>query len=587
MNTKQNKILLGKKDFYSKLVESIEDLSNLVKITLGPDGLPILLERNKMSPLVTKDGVTVAKNIFLKDPIKNQIVEAIREASLKTNEIAGDGTTTAIILTEAIIKESIPYLVTNQITPQRLAKSLGFICEKLNKNLKEMSFKINDDLEKLKEIAYISCNGDEDISQIIVEAFDKVGIDGVVTLEENLDGFTTLSIEEGFSINKGLSSLNFANSNKAERIFTNNKLKSACEYHNAAVILYSGIVDDVQDLFTAISQITNNGVDNIPIVVFALDFIDPVVDIALLNIQKAGLKILLVKIPMLGIPQSQSQLITDLASLTGGKILYPERNAFSKILNSQSDYLGGVDRIISLKDKTFVYGGKGSSDEVKRRADEIRVDLTNSTNEFERQIHRERLGRMVGGICVVSVGGITDLEAKEKKDRIEDALNAVKVSLEDGVLPGGGTALLKAFFGIDVHSFSFDKILNEDKKIAYDIFSRVVEYPLIQLVKNGEIDKPDVILNRVKDDLKLANALKDHESGDKWKFSGYDARQNKVVENVVESGIIDPLKVTLTALNQATSISKMMLITGGAIVDDPSFQKSPEEVMNSLMSNNI
>jgi len=581
MNTKQNKIILGKKDFYSKLVESIEDLSNLVKITLGPDGLPILLERNKMSPLVTKDGVTVARNIFLKDPVKNQIVEAIREASLKTNEIAGDGTTTAIILTEAIIKESIPYLVTNQITPQRLAKSLTLVCEKLNKNLKEMSFKINDDLEKLKEIAYISCNGDEDISKIIVEAFDKVGIDGVVTLEENLDGFTTLSIEEGFSINKGLSSLNFANSNKAERIFINNKLKSACEYHNAAVILYSGIVDDVHDLFTAISQITNNGVDNIPIVIFALDFIDPVVDITLLNIQKSGLKLLLVKIPMLGIPQSQSHLITDLAALTGGKIIYPETKAFSKILNSQSDYLGGIDRIISLKDKTFVYGGKGSVDEVKKRADEIRADLNNSTNDFERQIHRERLGRMVGGICVISVGGITDLEAKEKKDRIEDALNAVKVSLEDGVLPGGGTALLKAFIEIEAYHSS------EDRKIAYDIFSRVVEYPLVQLVKNGEIDKPDVILNKVKDDLKLANALKSHESGDIWKFRGYDARNNKIVENLVESGIIDPLKVTLTALNQATSISKMMIITGGAIVDDPSFQKSPEEVMNSLMSNNV
>lgn len=581
MNIKQNKILLGKKDFYSKLVESIEDLSNLVKTTLGPDGLPILLERNKISPLITKDGVTVAKNIFLKDPFKNQIVEAIREASLKTNEIAGDGTTTAIILTEAIIKESIPYLVTNQITPQRLAKSLTLICEELNKNLKEMSFKINDDLEKLKEVAYISCNGDEEIAKIIVEAFDKIGTDGVVTLEENLDGFTTLSIEEGFSINKGLSSLNFANSNKAERIFINNKLKSACEYQNAAVILYSGIVDDVHDLFTAISQITNNGVDNIPIVIFALDFIDPVVDITLLNIQKSGLKLLLVKIPMLGIPQSQSHLITDLAALTGGKIIYPETKAFSKILNSQSDYLGGIDRIISLKDKTFVYGGKGSIDEVKKRADEIRADLNNSTNDFERQIHRERLGRMVGGICVISVGGITDLEAKEKKDRIEDALNAVKVSLEDGVLPGGGTALLKAFIEIEAYHSS------EDRKIAYDIFSRVVEYPLVQLVKNGEIDKPDVILNKVKDDLKLANALKSHESGDIWKFRGYDARNNKIVENLVESGIIDPLKVTLTALNQATSISKMMIITGGAIVDDPSFQKSPEEVMNSLMSNNV
>ena len=576
-----SKILLNRENYYQKLLEAIETLSSLVKLTLGPDGVPILIQRKNLSPLITKDGVTVAKSICVENQSVNQIIEAIREAALKTNEIAGDGTTTAIVLTEAIIKESLPYLVTKRITPQRLANALNEVCLKILETLKTLSIKINDDLEKLKNIAYISCNGDQEISEIIVSALDKVGIDGIISLEESLGESIDLTVEEGFAIEKGLQNLNIGNSNKAEQILVNNKLNNTCEFENVAVILYSGVVDDLIDFSNGISRLTCNAQKNIPIVVFAHDFSDKIVNFVLLNTQQGVLKLLLVKIPMLGSHVSQSNVITDLAALTGGKVIYSGPEAFSVIQNDQSDYLGGVDKIVAYKNRTIVFGGKGNVDGIQSRANQIREDLKDADNEWDKQILRERLARLVGGVCLIRVGGISELEAKERKDRIEDALNATRVALEEGIVVGGGIALLKAFWKFKADfSISFT---NSDTSIAIDIFEKALSYPLKQIVQNVGVDSPDVIFHKIKSEYYSNYGFSKHGNYTESNY-GYDARFRTTEYNLIEKGVIDPLKVVYTAFNQANSIASTIIRTGGAVVFEKSDQKTLEDLMSSNMS---
>lgn len=574
------KIMLGREDYYKKVLESVEILAKLVKLTLGPDGVPVLLQRQNLSPLITKDGVTVAKSISVEDQSLNQIIEAIREAALKTNEIAGDGTTTAIVLVEAIIKESLPYLFTKQISPQRLANALNEFCDKLLEKLKTLSIKINDDLEKLKQVAYISCNGDEEISEIIISALDKVGIDGVINIQESLGSEVSLTFEEGFAIEKGLQNLSIGNSNRAEQILINNKLNNTCEFENAAVILYSGIVDNLTDFVNGISKITCSGQVNIPIVVFAHDFTDSIINFTLVNTQEGRLKLLLVKIPMLGSHNSQSNVISDLCALTGGKVIYSGPESFSKIENDQSDYLGGAEKVVAYKNRTIVYRGKGSVELIQDRANQIREDLNSADNEWDKQILRERLGRLVGGICSVKVGGITELEAKERKDRIEDALNATRVALEDGIIPGGGLALLKAFWK---QKFSDDQWKNSDIKIACDIFEKVSAYPLKQIISNVGIDSPDVIFASIKNHYLNGFPLNKGNISNTENY-GYDARSRSLENNIFEKGIVDPLKVVYTALSQANSIASTIIRTGGAVVFEKTIQKSLEEMMSSNMS---
>lgn len=575
-----SKIMLSREDYYKKVLESVEILANLVKLTLGPDGVPVLIQRQNLSPLITKDGVTVAKSISVENQSINQIIEAIREAALKTNEIAGDGTTTAIVLVEAIIKESLPYLITKKISPQRLANALNEFCEKLLEQLKTLSVKINDDLEKLKQVAYISCNGDEEISEIIISALDKVGIDGVINIQESLGSEVSLSFEEGFAIEKGLQNLSIGNSNRAEQILINNKLNNTCEFENAAVILYSGIVDNLIDFFNGISKITCGGQLNIPIVVFAHDFNDSIINTTLTNAQEGRLKLLLVKIPMLGSHNSQSNVISDLCALTGGKVIYPGPESFSKIENDQSDYLGGVEKVVAYKNRTIVYRGKGTVELIQERANQLREEMNNADNEWDKQILRERLGRLVGGICSVKVGGITELEAKERKDRIEDALNATRVALEDGIIPGGGLALLKAFWK---QKFSDDQFKNSDIEIACDIFEKVAAYPLKQIVSNVGIDSPEVILQLIKNHYLNGFPFNKANISNTENY-GYDARRRCLENNIFDKGIVDPLKVVYTALSQANSIASTIIRTGGAVVFEKSNQKSLEELMSSNMS---
>lgn len=541
----KNKIT-GKNDFQLNVLKAVDLIANIVTATLGPNGLPVLLEREGQPPLSTKDGVTVANSISVADPEIDLIIQSIKEASMNTNSIAGDGTTTAILLTQAFIKESMVYLKTGAITPQKLGDDILEITKKIVEGLEKISIKVDELPEKIKDIAFISSNGDQAIADIVFEAIDNVGVDGVVTLNDSTSGETSLEMVQGFSIDRGYGHLG---SNGVYLI--NDEVSQTVNYDNPKIILYDGIADDVNDLLgRGISQITCNAQRPTKIVIFAHDFSSSVLSALFANISSGVLHVLPVKIPKLGSQFSQSSVLEDIAALTGGKVLHPSMGTtFKDIQNAQSPYLGNSSSVISERNKTFIYDGKGDLNTILARADAIKGELEAAKNEWDKDIIKERLGRLVGGIAYISVAAATDLEAKEKKDRIEDALNATRAALLEGVVPGGGSALLTVF-----NKFIKD---NPEYKnnVVYNIIEKVSHYPLRKIIENGGKESFDVILDKI---LKLL---------DENQYVGYDARSNEIRLNMLECGVIDPLKVVKTALSNAASIAAILLRGGGSITN--------------------
>ena len=537
------KLISNKSSFQDKVLKAVEILSSPVVSTLGPDGVPILLEKDDGTVVSTKDGVTVASMVYVKDPEINAIITAIKEAAFKTNVLAGDGTTTAIVLTQALIKESQPYLKTNAITPQKLADSLIKICEEIKENLIKLAIPINSQLEKIRNVAYISCNGDKEVSDVVAKAIDTVGSDGVITLEDSLSDETTFKLEEGFAIKRGYGHLG----PWAERILVNRKDLNQVIFEKPLVLIYDGYLENVKDLFNSVNKITCNGQRDVSLVIFAHDFSDQIKQFVAVNAANGLLRILPVKIPKLGAKHSQSMVLEDIAILTNGTMIIPGSNTLNDVENEKSPFLGTVGKIVSSRKETILYHGAGKPELIKDRVEWLRQQIKEAPNEWEKDILRERLGRLVGGIVVIGVGGYTQLEVKEKKDRIEDALNATRAALEEGIVAGGGSALLKAFLDLSEPT--------ESQYIPYSILKKVVQYPLRQIIDNGGFQSADVVLDAVARNL---------ESG--LPYTGYDARARKIVSDLVSEGVIDPLKVVKTALDNAVSIACTLLRGGGSIV---------------------
>ena len=555
------KTVADKSAFQKQVLKAAQLLATPVKQTLGPDGLPILLERPGQTPLSTKDGVTVANSIFVKDPQLDVIVQTIKEAALNTNTIAGDGTTTAILLTEAIIKESQPYLQTNAIAPQALGDSLTVVAEKICAKLKSWAVKVNQNIEAVKQVAYVSCNGDNSIAGIVTEAIDSVGVDGVITLDEGGGEGNSVKIENGFAIERGYGSLG-PNGN----ILINSHATQEVILKEPAILLYDGIVDNVNDfLGGAVSNITCGATRSVPIVVFAHDFTPQVVHALLVNAAKGVLNIMPVKVPRLGPTNSRTLVMEDLAVLTKGKVLTPGIVGWEKIESGDSEYIGSADKVVSGRKQTLIYNGDGSAEAIKERANEIKIQIKEGETEFEKQIFRERLGRLVGGMAVISVGGTTDLEIKEKRDRIEDALNATRVALEEGIVPGGGTAILKAFIHV---SQDMETEMKETSKydVAMSIMEKVCQSPLRQLVANTGKRSPDLIVEQVSEKLLLTS-----------NNFGYNSRKNELIEDMVVDGVIDPVKVVCVGLMNAVSIASLLLKGGGSVVFQERLDVAPPE----------
>lgn len=559
------KTIYNRSDFQKQVLDAVKILAEPVKSTLGPDGVPIAIQRDGLPPLITKDGVTVANSIFVESPALSVIVEAIKEVAINTNNSVGDGTTSSVLFTESIIKHSQPYLQTGAITPQVLADSLLKVAVEIAEGISRQSIQINStiDSEKIKFVASLSCNGDDEIANIVAEAIDKVGVDGSITLAEG-GSKTSLSIEEGFSIENGFGALG-----QHGKILINNQALQQVVYNKPAIVVYDGHMDEPYDFITMLGNVNCGGQDAVPIVVFAHDFSPKIIEVVVVNAAASGLKCLLVKVPRLGTKYSQSNVCDDISILTGAITIKPGVNTLKDILSNSSEFLGGADKIVSSSKQTTIYDGLGSEEEILERSGAIKVQIDEADSEFDKGVLRERLGRLVGGVAVVRVGAQTDLEMKEKKDRIEDALNATKAAIAEGIVPGGGTAMLLAFKDIIERKYEF----NKEYKIAIDIFEKVCESSIRQIVANTGKNSADVILNT------LFGMFKNN------RVCGFNARANKIEENMVESGIIDPTKVVRTALLNATSIATTLLRAGGSIVfkadnnkkNDPSFFMNGDE----------
>ena len=544
-----NKIILNKNEFQKTLAKAISILAEPVKSTLGPDGLPIVLDRPGKPPLITKDGVTVANSIFLKDQKLNIVIQAIKEASLKTNEEAGDGTTTAIVLTEALIKETQRHLIDDSLTPQSLCDEIFDMVKEIVKVIDEMSIPVSEDITKIENVAFISGNGDTTVSKAVVEAIDSVGVDGVICVEKG--GFETkLRVEEGFQISRGYGHLG-----PNGIALVNNKSEQTVEYNEPLILIYDGVIDNVSDIFDFISRINCNGQSTLPMILCAHDFDQKVLNLLMANSVMSGLMCCPVIVPSIGAKFSKSDIMDDLAVLIGAKTISPSRDAFKQIKDTNSEYIGSCSKVVCYRKKTIFYEGAGDEEKIKNRAEELRHQKSLCTNGFEEDLIKERLGRVVGGIAIIEVGGKTDLEIKERADRIEDALNATKAAIQDGIVVGGGTTILRAFEKWK-QTYYNEREYSKTKDAAMNILRVVCESPIRQLAINSGKISPDIVVHKIRDNVYV------------YENYGYNGRTNQFSKDLLKDGVIDPTRVLKSSLMNATSIATMLLRSGGSIVVD-------------------
>ena len=520
------------------ILKAIDILATPVKRTLGPEGLPILLQREQQSPLNTKDGVTVAKSICVEEPDINCVIEAIKEAAIKTNELVGDGNTTAILLAEGFIREGFKLIEMDMIKPQELVGLMAEKTKEIVQQLKDITVQLEDEKQRLG-VALISSNNDQEIAEKVTEALDRAGEDGVITCDEGTSSEIELLHVEGFQLDSGFHKIGSAG---FEFITHPDRQMGICE--NPHILMYNGELNDVNDLANFLVKHTNNGKDVPPgIVIIAHEFSGPVLGMAISNRQQ-HFPIFLVKTPVVGSKffASRPLILKDLSAFLGGEVVPPGEHAFAnitKIDNYSERFLGTCSKMEISKDTSTFFEGGGEEEEKKIYLQSLKKQHKDATSDWDKDLVKQRIGRMVDGIVVIYSGGRTELEMKEKKDRIEDALNATKAAIQEGVLPGGGCALnyVKDLLGDGLLDLYFKKVLT---------------YPIRQIYENAGL-QTDVILTKIdkrkKDDV----------------YFGYDVKKRKFVDNMLEAGVIDPFKVTKFALYNAVSIATQMLISGGIV----------------------
>lgn len=512
---------------YRKIQEALDFLS-VVTRTLGPGGLPIFIERKKLPPLTTKDGVTVAKQVYHPDRAINTIIQSIKEASIKTNEEAGDGTTTAIVLTNAIFKEAMKLVESGLCTPNDLVNEMTLAEKLILESLESQSRKINDDKEKLLAVANISCNGDESISQMVVKAIEAVGEDGVIAVDEGTSSEATLRIEEGYELKKGLDHWG----PYASHLMTN-KLGQESILQNAKLLFYAGEISDINKLVSAFQNIgVEKGSERVempPLAIVAYDVKGPALDMLMQNRIQAGLELLPIMVASQG-PRSQEWMIEDLAVLSGGTVIDPSKRSLA---SATKEDLGSAEKIISGMKRTRIFNMVGDEAKVFDRVTILKKQLDEAEFQYDKDNIKERLGKLSGGIAVIGIGGNSDLERKERKARVEDAINATRDALEEGVVPGGGVALLRA---------------GQRLKDGYGakVFNLALQYPFKQVLTNCS-DPVDFFLSKILSE----------------EYEVYNCRDKKLYKDFLMSGVLDPLKVVKSAFSNACSIAKELIKAGG------------------------
>ncbi|TSE26900.1 60 kDa chaperonin [Tepidimonas sediminis] len=521
-------------DARARMVEGVNILANAVKVTLGPKGRNVVLERSFGAPTVTKDGVSVAKEIELKDKLMNMGAQMVKEVASKTSDNAGDGTTTATVLAQAIVREGMKYVAAG-MNPMDLKRGIDKAVEALVAELKKIS-KPTTTSKEIAQVGAISANSDESIGQIIADAMDKVGKEGVITVEDGKSLSNELDVVEGMQFDRGYLS----------PYFINNPDKQVCVLENPYVLLHDKKISNIRDLLPALEQVAKAGR---PLLIIAEDVEGEALATLVVNTIRGILKVCAVKAP--GFGDRRKAMLEDIAILTGGKVIAEEVGlSLEKVTLAD---LGQAKRVEVAKENTTIIDGAGKAEDIEARVKQIRVQIEEATSDYDREKLQERVAKLAGGVAVIKVGAATEVEMKEKKARVEDALHATRAAVEEGIVPGGGVALLRARQAVGQLKGS-----NADQDAGIQIVMRAIEEPLRQIVANAG-DEPSVVIAKVLEG--------------KGNF-GYNAA-NGTYGDMIEMGILDPTKVTRTALQNAASVAGLMLTTECMVAEAPKNDAKP------------
>lgn len=534
-----SKQIVFNQDAKTKLLKGVVKLSDAVTCTLGPNGRNVIIDNVGENPVSTKDGVTVARSIELENPIENIGAQLLKQAAIKTADLAGDGTTTTTLLASTMIAEGFNAIKagSNAVEVKRgIEQATKEVIDQIKKSSKDITSD-----EQIKQVAVISANGDEEIGSLISEAMQAVGVDGVVTVEESRIGETSLEIVEGIQIDKGYKSLYFV---------TNNDTMTAT-LNNPKILLYNGRLTQVKDLLPLLNTLSQS---NDELLVIAEDIEGEALSTLLVNKMRGILKAAVVKAPDFG--DRRLHILEDIATVTGGQVISPEKGM--KLDKFNSDWLGSARLVTVAKETTTIVDGKGNVEEIEQRIDELKNQIDNAKSMFEREKLQERLGKLSGGVAVINIGAPTEVEMREKKDRVDDALHATKAALQEGILPGGGVALVHAR-GVLANK----KYDNVDLDLGRDIVYKACTAPFLKILSNAGYENLEAfsIINR------LASVESDY---------GYNLK-TKVVSDLVEEGIIDPTKVTRLALENAVSVAGTILITESIVYNKPEEKKDQQQ----------
>lgn len=511
------------------LKRGVDILANAVKVTLGPKGRNVIIDRKFGAPSVTKDGVSVAKEIELKDTVENMGAQMLKEVASKTADDAGDGTTTATILAQAIVTAGLKNVAAGA-NPMDLKRGIDKAVTSIVAELKKVSRTVGDDIQKIEQVATISANNDNSIGKLIAEAMAKVKKEGVITVEEAKGTETTVEVVEGMQFDRGYLSPYFVTDTE----------KMIADLDNPYVLIYDKKVSNMKDLLPILEKAAQSGR---PLLIIAEDVEGEALATLVVNKIRGSLKIAAVKAP--GFGDRRKEMLEDIAILTGGTVISEERGY--KLENADLSYLGEAEKITIDKDNTTIVNGAGQKEDIQSRVAQIKAQMENTTSDYDREKLQERLAKLAGGVAVLYVGAASEVEMKEKKDRVDDALAATRAAVEEGIVPGGGVAYIRALVALD--GLEGD---NADEKTGIDIIRRAVEEPLRQIVANcgGE---GSIVIQKIREG-----------EGD----YGYNAR-TEVYENLFDAGVIDPTKVSRVALENAASIASMLLTTECVIADIP------------------
>ncbi len=522
-------------DARDKMLKGVNVLANAVKVTLGPKGRNVVIQKSFGAPRSTKDGVSVAKEIELEDAFENMGAQMIREVASKTNDKAGDGTTTATVLAQAIVVEGMKSVAAG-MNPMDLKRGIDKAVAKVISEIKESSKKVTSNSE-IAQVGTISANGDDEVGQMIAKAMDKVGNEGVITVEEAKTAETELDVVEGMQFDRGYLS----------PYFITNADKMMAELEEPLILLHEKKLSSLQAMLPILEAVVQSGR---PLIIIAEDIEGEALATLVVNKLRGGLRVAAVKAP--GFGDRRKAMLEDIAVLTGGQVISEDLGI--KLENVTLDMLGKAKKVTITKDDTTIVDGVGEKDAIDGRIAQIKTQIEATTSDYDKEKLQERLAKLAGGVAVIRVGGSTEVEVKEKKDRVDDALNATRAAVEEGIVPGGGTALLKASRSLDDV-----KTDNADQKAGVAIVKRALQAPIRQISENAGVEGSIVV----------GKILESKEAG-----FGYNA-QTEEYGDLVKMGVIDPAKVVRTALQDAASVAGILITTEAAVADAPKKASAP------------